>query len=91
LSAGNEPGSSTNRRALLVPVAAGSVLCVAALHLRWLNRRLGAYAPPARGGGGDAGTGSDFEPADFDEVAFQPPEPHPDDFDVARLPVGAGK
>jgi hypothetical protein len=50
--------SDSNRRALLVPVAAGSVLCVSALHLRWLNRRL---AIPV-GGGGGGGTGPDLEP-----------------------------
>lgn len=88
LSAGDAPGSSTNRRALLVPVAAGSVLCVAALHLRWLNRRLASFPPT---GGGEAGAGSDFEPADFEEVEFKPPEPDPRDFDVGRLPVSAGR
>jgi hypothetical protein len=45
--------SDSNRRALLVPVAAGSVLCVSALHLRWLNRRLGSSS----GGGPGAGSG----------------------------------
>jgi len=51
-----EPGelSGVNRRALLVPVAAGSVLCVAALHLRWLNRRIAA---PGGGKGGGLGGG----------------------------------
>ncbi|MDQ4096290.1 MAG: hypothetical protein M3144_00255, partial [Actinomycetota bacterium] len=51
--------SDSNRRALLVPVAAGSVLCVSALHLRWLNRRL-AFA--AAGAGGGATPGPDLEP-----------------------------
>ncbi len=70
-----------NRRALLVPIAAGSVLCVAALHLRWLNRRL---AMPAAGAGagvvdgdgfgdgfGDAG-GPDLDPIEPEADAFRP-------------------
>ncbi|MGH9224264.1 MAG: hypothetical protein ACRD2W_10915, partial [Acidimicrobiales bacterium] len=44
-------GDNTNRRALLVPVAAGSVLCVTALHLRWLNRRLAVSAALSTAGG----------------------------------------
>jgi hypothetical protein len=50
--------SDSNRRALLVPVAAGSVLCVSALHLRWLNRRLAVSAAGLAGGG----AGPDLEP-----------------------------
>ncbi|MGH9279210.1 MAG: hypothetical protein ACRD12_14030 [Acidimicrobiales bacterium] len=76
LTAGQDSGSSTNRRALLVPVAAGSVLCVAALHLRWLNRRLAAFPT----GGGEGGLSGDLEPADLGDA-----------YDVDRLPVGAGK
>lgn len=68
-----------NRRALLVPVAGGSVLCVAALHLRWLNRRIAAGAIGAAAGGPSAEVG-DLEPA----------EPDPDAFAPDREPVGAG-
>ena len=60
LDSGGE--SDTNRRALLVPVAAGSVLCVSALHLRWLNRRVAASSRGPGGGGGSAG---DLEHADL--------------------------
>jgi hypothetical protein len=80
-----EPGESddTNRRALLVPVAAGSVLCVTALHLRWLNRRLAM--PPAgvlAGGlGPDGAAAGDLEPAEPDPEAFAPRGD--------RIPVGA--
>ena len=56
------PGGDTNRRALLVPVAAGSVLCVTALHLRWLNRRIATSAATATatkfGAGAKAGGGA---------------------------------
>lgn len=76
----SEADDDSNRRALLVPVAGGSVLCVAALHLRWLNRRIaiGAIGAAAAGGPG-AGMG-DLEPA----------EPDPDAFAPDREPVGAG-
>lgn len=89
-SADIEPGESdeSNRRALLVPVAAGSVLCVTALHLRWLNRRLAVAAVEAVAAGpGASGAGGgppslDLEPAEPDPDAFAP---SPD-----RVPVGAG-
>jgi hypothetical protein len=55
--------SDSNRRALLVPVAAGSVLCVSALHLRWLNRRLAASS--SQGPGGGSGAPGDLEHADL--------------------------
>ncbi len=76
----SEADDDSNRRALLVPVAGGSVLCVAALHLRWLNRRIavGAIGAAAAGGTGE-GIG-DLEPA----------EPDPDAFSSDREPVGAG-
>lgn len=78
--AGNDLDDS-NRRALLVPVAGGSVLCVAALHLRWLNRRLAVGAVGAAGTSGAASPGpGDLEPA----------EPDPDAFAPDREPVGAG-
>ncbi|HEV3401695.1 MAG TPA: fibronectin type III domain-containing protein, partial [Acidimicrobiales bacterium] len=39
LAVDDEPGSD-ERRAVLIPIAAGLLLCVAAAHLRWLNRRM---------------------------------------------------
>jgi hypothetical protein len=62
----DEPGlSEQNRRALLVPLAAGSVLCVAALHLRWLSRRLaeppGGLAPATEAPLADGDDGFDEE------------------------------
>jgi hypothetical protein len=66
--------SDSNRRALLVPVAAGSVLCVSALHLRWLSRQLAiAPLPPA----------ADLSPA---EPALEPDA----ELGMSREPVGAG-
>ncbi|MFP5318662.1 MAG: hypothetical protein ACLGI2_10255 [Acidimicrobiia bacterium] len=80
VEAGNDL-DDTNRRALLVPVAGGSVLCVAALHLRWLSRRLATGAVVAAGTAGGPGPGpTDLEPA----------EPGPDAFAPDREPVGAG-
>ncbi len=77
LDAGSD---DSNRRALLVPIAAGSVLCVTALHLRFLNRRLASASAAAM-----AATGAieplagDLEPAEPDPLAFAPE------------PVGAGR
>lgn len=70
----------SNRRALLVPVAGGSVLCVAALHLRWLNRRIATGAIGAATAGASGSAAADLEPA----------EPDPDAFASDREPVGAG-
>jgi hypothetical protein len=61
--------SNSNRRALLVPVAAGSVLSVAALQLRWLNRRL-AIPPVGK---------REQEPE-----ALEPDDPGDDDVDPER-------
>jgi len=61
-----------NRRALLVPVAAGSVLCVTALHLRWLNRRVAASAALAKAGG-PGPFGPDDTIADLDPLPPEPP------------------
>lgn len=74
-SAVDAEDENSNRRALLVPVAAGSVLCVAALHLRWLSRRL-AVSPLGPDGG------ADLEPAE--------PGLEADDLEPHRQPVGAG-
>ncbi|MFN2608241.1 MAG: hypothetical protein ABR511_10195 [Acidimicrobiales bacterium] len=41
---------ASDRRALMVPVAAGLILCLAAFHLRWFNRRMGATVAMAYGG-----------------------------------------
>ncbi|MCA1673016.1 MAG: hypothetical protein LC799_12745, partial [Actinobacteria bacterium] len=76
-----EPGgdlTDSNRRALLIPVAAGSILCVAALHLRWLSRRL--VVSPA---GSAASAVGDLEPAPLDEFEADEFAPDPE-------PVGAG-
>lgn len=72
----------SNRRALLVPVAGGSVLCVAALHLRWLNRRI------ATGGALKAVAATGGPGADFADL--EPAEPDPEAFAPDRQPVGAG-
>ncbi|MCA1692336.1 MAG: hypothetical protein LC733_09105 [Actinobacteria bacterium] len=84
-----EPGgdlTDSNRRALLIPVAAGSVLCVTALHLRWLSRRL--VVSPA----GSALGGGDLEPApletDFYDDEFAPVPDGPSG-DTRPEPVGA--
>ena len=80
-----EPGEDedANRRALFVPVAAGCVLCVAALHLRWLSRRL---AMPA----GLAGA-ADLEPAEPGLDADLDGEPIGGaSQDPLRQPVAAG-
>lgn len=74
-----EPGgdlTDSNRRALLIPVAAGSVLCVAALHLRWLSRRL-VVSPM-----GSSVSSGDLEPAPFDQFDG-------DEFGPSPEPVGA--
>ncbi|MEW6154335.1 MAG: fibronectin type III domain-containing protein [Actinomycetota bacterium] len=76
---GAEGGDDSNRRALLVPVAAGSVLCVTALHLRWLNRRLATGAAAVVTGGGAAAGG----PGPFDIAELEPLGPEPEH-------VGAG-
>lgn len=85
--------AGVNRRALLVPVAAGSVLCVAALHLRWLNRRLlvppgGPGSPgaggPGAGGGMDGGPDGGLELEPVDHLAPAGHEP----FLPRRQPVG---
>ena len=76
----DELSDTANRRALLVPVAGGSVLCVAALHLRWFNRRLAVGAIGAAGKAGTAAGVADLEPTDPDPDAFVPD----------REPVGAG-
>ena len=70
----------SNRRALLIPVAGGSVLCVTALHLRWLNRRLAAAGAAAAASAGAPGELAGLEPAEPDPEAFRP----------GREPVGAG-
>lgn len=41
-----EAGSTSDRRGLLLPVAAGLVLCVVAFHVRLLNRKVGAPRGP---------------------------------------------
>jgi hypothetical protein len=91
-----EPGPSgltdSNRRALLVPVAAGSVLCVAALHLRWLSRQL---APPVLDAieAGVLDLEHDVPLLDPDTAADAAADV-PGDRDVGapdRLPVGAGR
>jgi len=76
----DEFSDTANRRALLVPVAGGSVLCVAALHLRWFNRRLAAGTIGAAGKAGAGAAAADLEPA----------EPGPEAFAPDREPVGAG-
>ena len=67
VSAADRDDEESNRRALLVPVAAGSVLCVTALHLRRLSRRL-ALSPVAL----DALLDVDPAPPDADPAARQP-------------------
>jgi hypothetical protein len=61
--------NNSNRRALLVPVAAGCVLCVSALHLRWLNRRL---ASPSNGGPGGGSGGLGHSDVTLDELPTEP-------------------
>lgn len=73
----DQDDGEANRRALLVPVAAGSVMCVAALHLRWLSRRLAV--PPL---GADGAGFADLEPAE--------PELDGEDLEAVREPVAAG-
>lgn len=40
-----ETGGGSDRRALLLPIAAGLFLCMAAAHLRWFNRRATEAGP----------------------------------------------
>lgn len=55
-----------NRRKLLVPIAGGAVLCMAALHLRVFSRRLGVPA----GGFYEAGEPIDAQPWEVEDAGY---------------------